>query len=1286
MLSIGTVSAGNQAQREYHERQLAEARDDYYRESEGPAGQWVGALAEQLGLAGEVTVEQFGRLLDGQHPATGVELDEAALGRRKTVAFDLAFSAPKSVSLLRMAGDEATSKAIDRAHDRAVRSALRYIEAEGWKGRELVDGQRKVVAGSGTVGVLYRHETTRNADPQLHSHAVLANLVIDEKGRARAITSPVLYRQAKTAGTVYQAVLRGELGRELGVEFDAPVNGLADLKGFDRGLIERWSSRRAEILEELARRGMAAGGGAAEVVALESRRAKDMALDHHVWRQEVRETLAREGFGLERAGQFVGAAAATERVPVSVGERLAAAPVERLTDQRATEDARPVRQAAMSVAEGYTAEEVDEALERVFTDERLVQVQDGEQARWTTSEHLQLEEHVRQIALQGAEGVGGPRVVAEGWTAPTRTPDGHPLSTEQQRVIAELVTSGRGLEVVRARAGAGKTTIAGLAKRELEASGMRVVGVAPTLQALAELDDVGLEVRDTLARCALDGGAHSEVMRTMDERTVVIVDEAAMAQTRQIAPLLERARQQGAKVIAIGDDAQLQAVGAGGWFRYLAEHERVPVLELSEVHRQRDDVERMRLNQVHRGDVAGWVRWAGQHDRIDVRATVQDAYTAASERYRAALGDVDGDVDRVVVMAPANAHRRELNEQLRRIVAETGVVDRGGEREFDGLLVAPGDRLVAQRTVRDPQTRRRVVENGERFEVLDVTATGARARAVAGGRRGELVTLPAGVLASRDRAGARAVEHAYARTVHKAQGMTVDRSILFAPEPGQLGRNLAYVGLTRTRDRADLVTVADDRAAGLARLTRAMSERRDHQAAIAFLDRDRMQPDRLGQMGERELDEHRHALLTETRQAMVRLGRLDREAREAWAGSRDARTRTALLAERDQLEAAIVDREQLIERTDPDGELARRGWMEQTLAQGLERDRHRLERIDAQLDARPAAGDVDAADEVQARIRGERADVERYARGLLDELHQVHGEQIDRAPAVGVATLEEHERPAAVLRQEADRRARVAGLDLAAAQQLGTGHPLVARWIDRQVPEPPKHQTPPRDPGRLTVLQRRLAVAIDAWRTAVEALSAAGGRERGDVLRDAVARQDRAATELTDARRRVEEHDEREPSTLRRGAHERWSTERQQLIEAATRAAEDLDRATRGLDEHGGRETAMAGLRDLEQHEATVREARRNALGAEKALERAGVAGAGEQRIRRLLGRRDTLTPSEQRRYDALAGRIAVADVTSQQTGTPRWATTASVALKRDVANWSSGRDVVARGDQGRGR
>ena len=1293
MLSIGTVSAGNQAQREYHERQLAQSRDDYYRETEGPAGVWIGAQAEALGLSGEVDIEGFRRMLDGQDPTTGESLG-GRMDRRKTVAFDLAFSAPKSVSLLRMAADEETSKTVDRAHERAVMAALSYIEEEGWKGRARVtheDGSRErvTVQGTGVIGVLYRHETTRNADPQLHSHAVLANVVRPDRGDAQAINSPVLYQQAKTAGSVYQAVLRGELGRELGIQFDTPVNGLADIKGFARGLIETFSTRRAEILEGLARAGFSAGGAAAERVALESRRAKDMQLDHGQWRVEDRQALERDGFGMEQAQAFVRTPAERELAltgagseveaprPRSLEERLQAAPLNAVTAEKATEDARAIRQAAMSVAEGYTAEEVGEALGRVFDDERLAQVAEGERPRWTTTRHLAMERRVAETTLGRMAETTAPRIETAGYEAPTMTPDGHALSSEQRRVLDQVLTSGHGVEIIRARAGAGKTTIAGLARAEFETNGLKVVGVAPTLQALAELDDVGLEQRDSLARTALGDGEFSTVMRTMDHRTVVLVDEAGMAQTKEIAPLLARAAERGAKVVAIGDDVQLQAVGAGGWFRYLAEHQDAPVLQLTEVHRQRDDVERDRLNQLHRGDVSGWTRWAEQHDRIEISPTVESAYSAAVGRYEQALDAVGGDVDRLVVMAPENTHRRALNEQLRRVVVDRGGIDRSREREYGGMLVAPGDRLVATATVREEGSARRTIENGERFEVLDVGKDGITVRAVAGSRRGQTVRLPRQVL--EPGADGRAVEHAYARTVHKAQGMTVDRSILFAPDPGRLGRNLAYVGLTRTRDRADLVTVADSRPQGIERLVRGMAERRDHEAAIALENPTVLDPERIQRMSDPEIDEHRHALLTEAREAMTRLTRLDRELRGAWAGSRDARGDAQLLAERDQLQARVDGARRLLVEQDPDGRRQDRGLMEDAIRQGIERDERQLQRLGERLAGRDVVG-VDKADETQERIRKDREPVQRYLDELLSGLDRVHGMQIDRSTrTLDPASVPEHERPAVAMSREQERNDRIRDLTLSAAQQLGSGHPAVVRWLEQHVPTvervPEREQSPaPRRVIQPSAYQRQFLEQLERWRVAERAFEQLGGPDK--LERFFAVRADAYDTDArhTTLRRELVEHEARQPSRLRLSASEAWATKRAELRESVDRAASDVADARKALQnlerEHGGRPVDEL-IREVRAAEQTRNTARDQTVAMERSLSRSGPAAVDERRLARLIGRREDLaTDADRRRYDELAGRIAVRDVARTQPAADlQWKQTVPLP-DRDVALW----------------
>jgi hypothetical protein len=842
--------------------------------------------------------------------------------------------------------------------------------------------------------------------------------------------------------------------------------------------------------------------------------------------------------------------------------------------------------------------------------------------------------------------------------------------------------------VIRARAGAGKTTIAGLARTEFEAHGLKVVGVAPSLQALAELDDVGLKERESLARTSLADGQFSKIMRTMDHQTVVLIDEAGMAATRDVAPLLDRAAERGAKVVAIGDDVQLAAVGAGGWFRYLAEHQETPVLRLTEVHRQRDPVERDRLNGLHRGDVAGWLRWADQHDRIHVQPTVEDAYADTVDRYARTVDELDGQIDRLVVMAPENAHRRALNEQLRRVVVDRGLVDRNQERNYGGLLVAPGDRLVATKTVTVEGTSTRLVENGERFQVLSAGSSGARALAVAGNRRGKIVRLPVEVL--QPTGDGRIVDHAYARTVHKAQGMTVDRSILFSPEPARLGRNLAYVGLTRTRDRADLVTVAQSRPEGLERLARGMGERRDHQAALAIQDPDRLNPARLLTMSAQEVDEHRHTLLTEAREAMTHLTRLDREARGAWAGSGDARTDAQLLAERDQLAARVEERQRHLAERDPDGNRQGRGLMEHTTRQALERDRSALERLDARLEDRELV-DVGEADEIQQRIRRARVPVQDYLESLLQRLDDVHGRQVDRSTlAVDPRSVPEHERPALAIGQARERADRVRGLTLSAAQQLGTGHPAVVRWLEQHAPsvERTEERAVERDPGRQappskiapTVHQREFMEALRDWRATNRAVQRLGEPGELEVLLRAqtqLANTDRAVTE---AERNLTDHEQQKPSRLRLAATDAWTTRRadlQELVEQRAVEHRTARQKVAGLEqERGGRPLAQR-IDELRAGDEQLTRSRDRAVAVEQSLARTGPAGVDQKHLERVLGRREDVTATKDlRRYDELAGRLAVGDVVrSQRDSSERWVQTVPLP-DRGVALWRQERGM----------
>ena len=249
MLSIGKVGAGNWR---YYQNSVAKGLEDYYAgEGESP-GKWMGR-ADLIGatLGSDVTEVDASMLLAAR---TGP--DGTMLGRRpseKSVnAFDATFSAPKSVSVLYALGDPGVTLAVTQAQDAAVTAGLEYLDAHASYTR-MGQGGAAVVDSDGLVAVAYRHRTSRSLDPQLHDHVLVINGVrtsID--GKWRTLDGRQFYRQAKAAGTVYQAALRSELMARLGVRF-GPVSehGQADIVGIDTELMSQWSTRSDDIEGEL---------------------------------------------------------------------------------------------------------------------------------------------------------------------------------------------------------------------------------------------------------------------------------------------------------------------------------------------------------------------------------------------------------------------------------------------------------------------------------------------------------------------------------------------------------------------------------------------------------------------------------------------------------------------------------------------------------------------------------------------------------------------------------------------------------------------------------------------------------------------------------------------------------------------------------------------------------------------------------------------------------------------------------------------------------------------------
>jgi conjugative relaxase-like TrwC/TraI family protein len=700
VLSIGKLTV---EQSRYYERQVAQGRDDYYSGRGESPGRWTGAGAESLRVGGRVDDDGFIALMDGRDPGTGERLKRVG-GRSKVAAFDLTFSAPKSVSVLFAIGEPALAGALVEAHESAVDAAVGYLEREACRVRRGRAGVRREV-GEGFVAAAYRHRMSRAEDPQLHTHVVAANMARGGDGRWTALDATPIYQHAKAAGFLYQAHLRAAVRERLPWVRWGPVrNGMAEIEQLAPGVLREFSTRRRQIEErerELVTAGVHVGDSGREAIAHDTRGRKRYGIDTAPWRDVVRARAAEHGLGARELAAVVLGPARVPEIPDprAVSGELAGAGG--LTERQNTFAKREAVMAwAAAHGQGAAAEAVEHDAAQFLGRDDVHRAA----GRFTTSDLL-AHEHAIVSGAEARRGEGTgvvdgalvDAVLASAPFAPT---------AEQARVVRALTSSGHGVETVEALAGTGKTFTAGLLAQAYTAGGFRVLGAAPTGRAVRELtEQAGIGQASTLTRLALDLDADD---RGFGSRPVVlIVDEAGMASTRETARVMAHARTAGVKLIAIGDSGQLSSVQAGGWLGSLTE--RVGSHELREVMRQRDPRERQLLAQVRRGDPANYITEKERRGQLQViegdvhSAGVGERAAVASWRARQAACSWG----QAVLIVRDNQRRERLNALIRTELRRDGRL--GESIQIAGRDFAVGDRVVARRNDRE-----RAVDNGTR--------------------------------------------------------------------------------------------------------------------------------------------------------------------------------------------------------------------------------------------------------------------------------------------------------------------------------------------------------------------------------------------------------------------------------------------------------------------------------------------------------------------------------------------------------------------------------------------
>jgi conjugative relaxase-like TrwC/TraI family protein len=218
---------------DYYTRELADSHEQYLSGHGESPGRWYGAGATSLGLDGEASVGGFRRMFEGRHPHTG-ELLGHPHGKRAVPAFDVVLRPTKSVSILYGLADPATGRAVLDAHHAGVREAVAYLDEH--VGTRRGHGGVEYVSGQGLLAVGFDHRTSREGDPLLHTHLVVANRTQGPDGRWTALDGRDVYRHRLAADAIYRACYQRELVRTLGVEWTpADRHGNRELAGMPEG-------------------------------------------------------------------------------------------------------------------------------------------------------------------------------------------------------------------------------------------------------------------------------------------------------------------------------------------------------------------------------------------------------------------------------------------------------------------------------------------------------------------------------------------------------------------------------------------------------------------------------------------------------------------------------------------------------------------------------------------------------------------------------------------------------------------------------------------------------------------------------------------------------------------------------------------------------------------------------------------------------------------------------------------------------------------------------------------
>jgi conjugative relaxase-like TrwC/TraI family protein len=686
MMTMSRAISAGQAL-DYYQQEFTNSKNNYYNEAGDVKGRWSGRLADEWELKGEVTSEQYKRLVAGQDPRTGEQLIHAvtardtvnAYGEQVTTAehragWDATISAPKSVSLAALVGDD---ERVRDAHRESVDEALKgfeeYLHARG-------GGDKPSITTGKMIAAQFEHTSSRPdrtngyAAPQLHTHVVVFNMTQTQEGKVRSVQPLELFRSQRYATAIYRAHLAEKL-QGLGYEIEVdPRTGAPEIRGFSEAYLQQSSPRREEVLkeaEQIKERLEREGITVADNAGLKHAAAHNDRASKQFDRAEMRERAL--GMDVKHDGQAQSLVAqarkrepfrlAQDQVTTRAHEAVSFAR-DNAVEREAVADMRQIVTDALRRNLGLTTYDAvtTELQLRQERGEFINIVRELRPAEATTQRMLAMEQENIQTVMHGKG--SSPAVVraarVKDVVANSAQNNQLTLNANQQSALETLLSTEDQIVGLQGGAGTGKTTTLSVLRDAAEKEGYQMRGFAPTTRAAKQLAESGIET-ETLQK----------FLRRRQEPTTAkrlfVLDESSLASTKQLHKFFGRLEAED-KVILVGDVRQHQAVEAGSPFEQLQKH-GMTTAELNEIVRQRDPELKQTVAKLSVRQIREAV------SELESRGKVIEI-TDERKRLKAIAENYSQNPTNTLVISPANRERTQLNTLIHQQLQREGKVSR----------------------------------------------------------------------------------------------------------------------------------------------------------------------------------------------------------------------------------------------------------------------------------------------------------------------------------------------------------------------------------------------------------------------------------------------------------------------------------------------------------------------------------------------------------------------------------------------------------------------------------